>query len=632
MQVIRAAARAVGAPAAVLPLAALVARGRGRRLRHRLETLEQERCRLRVAVRRIGDAFASNLDLDALVDIVAHAAGEALGAQAVRAGVVAGDTVVPRLTEGVGVSWVALLEDADAAALTTGRVATVAGDGRWAAAAPIGPPGAPVAVVALGRERAPFATEELDLLAHLCGQAAVAAGNAARHERLHQQALTDELTGLANHRRLQELLAEATAEHARSGLGVALVLLDLDDFKQVNDRFGHQTGDQVLRAVGRCLRAHCRGSDEPARYGGEELAVVLVDADATRAATLAERLRQAVETLRIQGPDGERIALSVSIGVAVAGPHATTAAGLIGAADRALYDAKLGGKNAVRLARRAPGAGRDDRRRGDLEHDMRQALGRDELVLHYQPKLELATGAVVGVEALVRWRHPQHGMLGPSRFLPTLEGTELMGAFTSWVLERALRQAGAWRRAGRPMPVAVNVTAQDVDDAGLPDRIAALLALTGAQARDLRLEISEHTAMSDADGAAATLATLRQLGIGLSLDDFGSGYSSLTRLRVLPVDELKLDRSFLVDAGEVDLAVVRAAISIARDLGLAIVAEGVEDARRLEVLRGLGCDRAQGFHVAPPLLPAELAQWLDARPDAAAAVPGPAAVRARGAR
>ena len=634
----RAAARALAAPAAVLPLAALLTRGRARRLRHRLHALEHERRRVHVAVRRIGDAFAPDLDLDALVEIVARAAAEALDAHAVRAGSVRGGTVEASVASGAGDGWAALLEDAGRAALAGGRAATVTHGDRWAVAAPIGPSGDPVAVVELARAGTPFAAEELELLAYLCDQAALAAGTAARHERLEQQALTDDLTGLANHRRLQELLAEATAEHARSGLGVALVLLDLDDFKQVNDRFGHQTGDHVLRAVGRCLRAHCRDADEPARYGGEELAVVLADADAARATTLAERLRQAVETLVVHDPDGERIALSVSIGVAVAGPDASTPAALIGAADRALYDAKLGGKNAVRLARRGDGPGRADRRRGDTEHDMRDALRRDELVLHYQPKVALATGAVVGVEALVRWRHPERGMLGPGRFLPALEGTELMGCFTAWVLERALRQAGVWRAQGRPLPVAVNVTAQDVDDLGLPDRIAALLAGSGAEARDLRLEISEHTAMSDADGAAATLGTLRDLGIGLSLDDFGSGYSSLTRLRVLPVDELKLDRSFLLTAGEVDLAVVRAAISIARDLGLVIVAEGVEDARRFDVLRGLGCDLAQGFHVAPPLLPDELARWLATRagaigrPAAASSTATPPAARLRARR
>jgi diguanylate cyclase (GGDEF)-like protein len=603
---------------AMLPLTALMAAGardrtdRTERLRHRLEALQRERRRLQIAVRRIGDAFASNLDLDALVEIVARTAGEALDAQGVRGSVVAGGDLHARVTEAPEPGLLGLLQAGEEGACAAGATTRLERGGAFVLAAPVGPADAPAAVVAVGRAGRPFVDEEVELFAYLCEQAAVSAANALRHETLHQQALTDELTGLANHRRLQEALAAATAGRASTGRTAALVLLDLDDFKQVNDRFGHQTGDLVLRRVGSCLRAVCREGDEPARYGGEELAVVLADADAERAMAFAERVRRAIAALPIQDPEGRRLPVTVSVGVAVAGPDAATPEALIAAADAALYAVKQAGKNGVRLGRRDPG-GR--RRREDLEPELREAVARGQLSLEYQPKVALGDEAVVGVEALLRWQHPRLGLLGPSRFLAYLEGTSLMPEVTAWVLEQALRQTAAWGAAGLHLPVSVNLTAEDLAGGGLPARLRRLAERTGARLEDLRVEVAEHAAMQAAGPDHTVLGELRALGVGVSLDDLGSGYTSLARLAELPVDELKLDGSLVAAsdtrAGE---AVLQAAIALGRGLGMTVVAEGVEDATQLARLRRLGCPVAQGYHVSPPLLEAELARWLATRP------------------
>jgi EAL domain-containing protein (putative c-di-GMP-specific phosphodiesterase class I) len=388
----------------------------------------------------------------------------------------------------------------------------------------------------------------------------------------------------------------------------------------------------VLRAVAHVLRSAARPGHEVARYGGEELAVVLPDTGMDGARRVADDMRARIEALALRTPEDAPLPVTVSGGVATLGPEAPTSTALIAAADEALYEAKAAGKNRIRPATRgvpataapagavAAGGAGPDASRGTGPEDLRRAIDNDELELHYQPKVTLKDGRTVGVEALLRWHHPERGLLRPSAFLDLLGHEQVGPALTRWVLRSALTQAVAWRRDGHALPVAVNVTGRDLADPDFPAAVARCVAETGAAASDLRLEITEQTVITSGDAARAALEQIRTMGVGISLDDFGTGHSSLTRLRQLPVDELKLDRGFLhsTDA-EADLAIIRAAISLGRDLGLTVVAEGIEDARHWHLLSTVGCDLAQGFLVAPALRPAELERWLAGRRSRAAA-------------
>jgi len=345
------------APLALLPLLALIAlttherTQRIERAQERLAALERERRRLRVVLQRVGDATAANLDLDGLLEIVTRAAVEALDAEGGRASVYRGTgrRLSRRATVRAAAGQEGLVEEAARGALAFRGPVEAARDGAVALACPVGDPDLPAGVISVLRRGLPFCDEERALLAYLCGQAGIAARNVVRHETLHRQALTDELTGLANHRRFQEVLT-AAVEHGQTA-PVALLLLDLDDFKQVNDTYGHQVGDRVLAEVGRCLREECRASDEPARYGGEELAVVLRDATLREAAELADRLRREIGALRFAGPAGEELRVTVSAGVASLGADIATRSDLVAAADGALYAAKAAGKDRVVAAR-----------------------------------------------------------------------------------------------------------------------------------------------------------------------------------------------------------------------------------------------------------------------------------------
>jgi diguanylate cyclase (GGDEF)-like protein len=603
-------------PLTLLPLVAVVAHSardrteRIDRLRLRLEDLQRERQRLQTAVKRIGDAFASRLDLDALVSILAGATLDALDAQAGRGTVVHGNGR-PSFSAEASRELRPLLDRAEKEALDREAVAEAHDESGWALAAPISPAGGPIAIVSVARVGSPFTRAEREVVEYLCLQAAVAAGDIARHKVLHRQAVTDALTGVANHRSFQELLEDVFKIRRTTGAAVSLLLLDLDDFKRVNDTYGHQTGDRVLSAIGQCLLRNCRLNDEPARYGGEEFAMVLPDTDIANATQLAERLRAEIEALRFHGPTGDPLSVTTSIGVASAGKAAPDKTSLIAAADSALYQAKSEGKNRVCVGAASPPAWMARPRvQDDLPNQMRRGLERDEFVLHYQPKIALPSGSMIGVEALVRWHHPELGLLGPTRFLPWAEGTDLMPEITAWVMDRALSQAVSWREAGWRMPVAVNINAQDLGDTEFPAKAARALRQAGAEPGLLTLEITEHMAIATVDSVMGVLADLRKTGIRVSIDDFGTGHSSLTRLRDLPVDELKLDRDLLRQSPSTsDIAITRAAIALGRDLGLTVVAEGVEDAERLDFLISMECDAAQGYYICPPLLPKELERW-----------------------
>jgi diguanylate cyclase (GGDEF)-like protein len=430
--------------------------------------------------------------------------------------------------------------------------------------------------------------------------------------RLRRQALHDALTGLPNRTHLHRAGGRALAAAQRSGTPAALLLIDLDRFKEVNDTLGHDHGDELLVEVTDRLRAALRGADLLARLGGDEFAVLLPEVPHRGAvAEVAQRLHRALEApfaLR-----GVAVGLEASIGVAVCPDDGHDVTTLLRRADVAMYDAKASG---TRIESYALERDPYSPERLALLAELREAIDRDELVLHYQPKVSLADGRLSGVEALVRWEHPQRGVLPPADFLPLAERTGLIGDLTRWVLRAALGRCRAWRDEGLDLPVAVNLAAANIVDATLPDAIAALLAELGLPGDRLECEISEHTVMSDPRRATEVLGRLRALGVRLSLDDFGTGQSSLSYLKRLPLDEVKIDRSFVMgmcrDDG--DAAIVRSTIDLARHLGLEVVAEGVESAEVIEALAELRCDVAQGFYLGRPVPGDQLAGWLDAHP------------------
>jgi diguanylate cyclase (GGDEF)-like protein len=438
-------------------------------------------------------------------------------------------------------------------------------------------------------------------------------GRASRQ--LREQATRDPLTGLPNRTNLYQRMRRA-ARAARAGSELAgLLLIDLDRFKEVNDTLGHDQGDTLLREVSTRLSETLRRGDTLARLGGDEFAVLLRDLpDRGAAAELALRLLDALE--RPFEVSGVSVQLGASVGVALAPDHGTDVSTLVRRADVAMYEAKREhGRVRVYDAARDPNSPERLQRLSEL----RTALAEGELVLHYQPKVDVAAGEVTGVEALVRWQHPEHGLLPPAEFLPLAERTGMMGDLTRWVIDAALSQARAWQEEGIEVPIAINLAAANILDSALPDAVAARLAYHGVPGERLTCELSEHTVMADPRRATEVLERLRALGVRLSLDDFGTGQSSLAYLKRLPLDEVKIDRAFVSGmAGDTsDALIVRSTIDLARDLGLEVVAEGVEGEEVLERLRVLRCHEAQGFHLSRPLPPEALVDWLAARRPAA---------------
>ena len=434
---------------------------------------------------------------------------------------------------------------------------------------------------------------------------------AVASRRLRHQALHDDLTDLPNRALLYERVEDALAAAERSGEPAALLLVDLDRFKEVNDTLGHDTGDRLLEEVAARLQGVVRRGDTLARLGGDEFAVLLRGLpDRGMAAELAGRLQEAIA--RPFMLDEVVAVLDASIGIAHCPEHGTDVHTLVQRADVAMYDAKRS-----RTSIETYSSDRDpySAERLKLLGELRAAIGAGELVLHYQPKVDVASQRVVGVEALVRWQHPEHGLLGPAEFVPLAERTGAIGDLTRWVLDTALAQAAAWRAAGMDLTMAVNLAAPNIADATLPDAVAALLERHGVPGERLECEISEHTVMADPRRAMAILERLRGLGVKLSLDDFGTGHSSLSYLKRLPLDEVKIDRSFVMGMTEDDndAAIVRTTIDLARNLGLEVVAEGVESETIMRNLSELSCDIAQGFYLSRPLPAAELDGWLAQR-------------------
>jgi diguanylate cyclase (GGDEF)-like protein/PAS domain S-box-containing protein len=429
-------------------------------------------------------------------------------------------------------------------------------------------------------------------------------------EALEHQALHDGLTGLPNRLLLQDRLTQAIRMAERDGRTFALCVIDLDRFKDVNDTLGHFAGDQLLLEVAWRLRNTLRASDTVARLGGDEFAIVLPDADMAAATLSAEKMVEALGASLVL--EGHEVAVGASVGIAVYPENGSDSDTLLRRADVAMYVAKQtrGGYVAYQ-----PDQDHTSTERLTLVGSLRRAIADDELTLYYQPKVDCRSGAVAGVEALVRWQHPQQGLVPPDRFIPLAEQTGLIRPLTRWVLNAAISQTSNWHEQGLMLSVAVNLSAHDLQDAQLPARVAELLTRHHVGAEWLKLELTESALMADPTQALQVLTELCELGVRIAIDDFGTGYSSLGYLKHLPAHEIKIDRSFVADmaAQARDRAIVRSTIDLGHNLGLSAVAEGVEDQRTLDLLGGLGCDLAQGFFLSRPLPPAKIADWCNER-------------------
>lgn len=426
----------------------------------------------------------------------------------------------------------------------------------------------------------------------------------------HELALTDELTDLPNRRAFYEqgqVMIDSAAHDGRNG---AMLLLDLDRFKEVNDSLGHHAGDTLLKDVAQRLTDTLKEDTHIlARLGGDEFVVMLLDIEATAAVAASDRIRAALAAPF--GLEGVTIRVDASVGISLFPAHGTEITTLLRHADIAMYQAKgVRSGSRVYLADDDSNGGADRLR--TLE-ELRVAIFERKLVVHYQPKVNAQTLAVSGVEALVRWDHPTRGLLPPIAFLPLAEDNGLMRELTVAVLEQSLDQISAWRKAGRELSVAVNLSASSLVDIELPESIWKMLFERDLPASNLELEITEDFLMGDRERARDILTKLRRLGVRVAVDDFGTGYSSLAYLKELPIDELKLDRSFVtpMSTDTRAAAIVQSTIDLAHSLGMTLVAEGVEDGRTADQLADSGCDEAQGFFFSKALPASELETWLD---------------------
>ena len=429
-------------------------------------------------------------------------------------------------------------------------------------------------------------------------------------DELRRQAFHDSLTGLANRALFADRLEHALSRTLRFGHPLAVLFLDLDDFKTVNDSLGHGEGDQLLVAVAERLRGAMRSGDTISRMGGDEFAVLVEDpADAGVPVEVARRLLATLDAPFGQG--AKELFVHASVGVAVSTSRSQTADDLLRNADISMYTAKSNGKNRVEVFQ--PSMHAAALMRHALKGDLERALEREEFVLLYQPIMHLRTGQVAGVEALLRWQHPRRGVVGPTEFIPVAEETGLIIPIGHWVLEQACRQAKAWDAdATRPLKMSVNVSGRQMQQPDFVDEVAQVLAQTGLEPGRLTLELTESVLMQDAEAATATLVELKRLGVRLAIDDFGTGYSSLSYLRRFPIDELKIDQSFVASMGDgpEQAAVVLSIIRLGETLHLETVAEGIEQADQLADLQTLGADLGQGYYFARPISPEGISALL----------------------
>jgi diguanylate cyclase (GGDEF)-like protein/PAS domain S-box-containing protein len=420
----------------------------------------------------------------------------------------------------------------------------------------------------------------------------------------------DFLTGLPNRMLLSDRLGQAIALARRHNGKVAVLFLDLDGFKHINDSLGHPTGDKLLQSIARRLVDCVRASDTVSRQGGDEFVVLLSEVKQSEdAAHTAKRVLHAVA--RAHSIDQHDLHVTTSIGVSTYPDDGLDAETLIKNADTAMYQAKANGRQSYLFFKPVMNVQAVERQ--SIEEGLQRALQRHEFVLHYQPKVNLRTGAITGAEALIRWTHPTRGLVPPAQFIPVAEDSGLILPIGAWVLGEACRQARAWSDAGLPaITMAVNVSVMEFRDHNFLKSLFAILNETRLDPRSLELELTESVLMKHAESTASILQTLREKGVQVAIDDFGTGYSSLSYLRKFPVDALKIDRSFvsqISDAGD-DATIVTAVIGMARSLKLRVVAEGVETAEELAFLRAHQCDEAQGYYFSRPAPPDQFARLL----------------------
>lgn len=434
------------------------------------------------------------------------------------------------------------------------------------------------------------------------------------YARLEQMATTDGLTDLANRTLWYDRVNVALAAARRTpGSQLVLMLLDLDHFKVINDTLGHAAGDLLLRQLAGRLRTVLRDSDTLARLGGDEFGVLLPGVH--RAAVVGEYVASKILSC-FKKPfwyEGKELFLAGAIGIAIYPDHGEDAESLLSHADTAMYGAK---RSETPYLFYEPGTDMPAAEQLQISGQLRHALERNEFELHYQPKVDIRSMQICGAEALLRWKHPQEGLVAPKRFLHIAEQIGLMMPITDWVLVTALRQCKSLRAAGLQVPIAVNVSARFFQSPHLVDKIQWALSEADVDGRCLEIEITEETLMADLEYGAAILSRLSDMGVAIAIDDFGTGYSSLSYLKRLPIHTLKIDKSFLLDMAtdENDAVIVRSIIDLGHNLGFKVVAEGVEDGEAWERLAVLGCDEVQGFHVSRPLPPPGFTSWLNKGP------------------
>lgn len=460
---------------------------------------------------------------------------------------------------------------------------------------------------------------QLTLAQTMANEAGVMLENSRLYREIRHQALHDTLTGLPNRALLGDRLDHALARRRSDNL-IALLFVDIDDFKVINDTFGHEVGDQVLVAVAQRVQALVRQGDTAARLSGDEFGILLEDLSAPDAADIAAA--RVVDAFLTPLEVGDRaMHLSVSVGVGLATASLNSAEELIRNADFAMYAAKQSGKGQYRTyeatERRVADA------RSQLQVDLRGAVQRDELVLHYQPIIDLRSGVVTGFEVLVRWQHPEHGFMLPASFIPLAEETGAIVQIGAWVLMTACEQLAAWQKRGPTLAISINLSGRQFQDPSLVGEVSRVLERTGLDPMSLTLEVTETVLVAE-PAAESTLLQLKALGVRLAIDDFGTGYSSISYLRRFPVDILKIDREFIkeVESPEGE-ALLRGIVQLGRSLGLELVAEGIERPAQVARVVAAACDLGQGFHFGRPVSAAAASRRLRVRFVRAAGLPAP---------